>query len=705
MNVPPPVVLEQLDRILRSATFRGVARSRTLLKFLVVETVEGRADRLKDYTLGAEALGRGEAFDPRTDPIARVEASRLRSKLDVYYATEGAADPVIIALPKGGYVPQFREREQPVAVLAAPEAPPSRGRKPWLFLAIGAAATAVLLVPVALLPDAGAPPVALDTSYFPSPSTFDPTSLAIAPDGQSLVVVGSEHGIARLFLRRFSAHAWELLPGTEGASLPFWSPNSDSIGFFARTWIQRIDLATGVIRPVARIGVPGGAAWSRNDTIVFQMAPDGPLWKAPVDGGTARPVTRFADRQTGGHRAPSLLPDGRHFLFYVAEPGARGIYLGSFDDGTTRFVVRSDSQAVYAQGHLLYVEQGTLFARPFDPAQPGEPGPARALSGAGEEIAVDATSGIAAFSASESGVVVYRMGSGGKRQLVTVRGDGTEVARIGAAETRGPYYPSLSHDGTRLAVQRSRNGNTDILVLDLRHRGAERYVTDAATPDIAAVWAPTGDRLAYSARGKSSPFDLFITSLTGERELLFASDHAKQATDWSGDGKMLLFRSIDPETFDMDVWALPLGGETFPVVSAAGDDRDAQLSPGAGRFVVYQSERHDVPNIYVQRFPSGDPQPVSRGGGVHPRWSRNGRAIYYIDLEGWLVAVPFTAASSGSTFELGETTRLFRPGVGHLRDIALPHYVVVNDNEFLVDEVVEEVPPPVVRMLNALGSS
>jgi Tol biopolymer transport system component len=703
MTVPPSLVLEQLERMLGRPAFRAAGRSSTLLRFLVVETLEGRADRLKDYTLGSEALGRGDGFDPRIDPIARVEASRLRSRLELYYATEGSADPVVISLPKGGYVPQFLAREP---VQAGPVVQPDAGQPartwlwPWRLLAFGFAAATVALAVAALRSGPEVRPAARDVSEFTTPATFDPVSLAIAPDGQKLVVTGSQGGIARLLLRRFSGTGWEPLEGTEGATLPFWSPDGESVGFFARSWIQRIDLQTGVVRRIARIAVPAGAAWGRDDMILFPLVPDSALWTVAADGGTARAVTRLAAGQTG-HRAPHFFPDGRQFLFYAAgAPEVRGIYLGSLEDGSARFLFRSDSPAIYSRGHVLYVEQRTLFARPFDPARPDSPGPARALA---EGIAADEPSGIAAFSVSPLGTLVYRQGTGGKRQLVRVRG-GDEIGRVGAAEPRGPFYPSLSRDGTRLAVQRSRAGNTDILVLDLRHPGAETYVTETPEPDIAPVWGPRDDRIAYAGRGTNG-FDLWAVSVvTGQREPLFASAQSKQPTDWSDDDTTLLFRTGAPQA-DWDVWALKVGGEAFPVVRNGGDDRDAQFSPGGTRFIVYQSERHDVPTILVQAFPTGEARAVSTNGGVHPRWSRDGGTIYYIDLDGWLVSVPFTAALSGSAFTVGAGRRLFPSGVGHLQDTALPHYVVVGKNEFLVDRVVEEVPPPVVRVLNWETSS
>jgi Tol biopolymer transport system component len=698
MTVPSPLVLEQLERMLARQPFRSGTRTATLLRFLVTETLEGRADRLKDYTLGAEALGRGDGFDPRVDPIARVEASRLRSRLELYYATEGAADPVVIALPKGGYVPQFQAREQAPALPAAPAVAEARagGRTSrWGLAVFGLTVAAALGATVALRSDREPPAEPVDISYFPTPSTFDPASLSISPDGQTLVVVGSERGITRLMLRRFTSAAWEPLAGTEGASLPFWSPDSTSIGFFARSWIRRVDLATGVVGRIARIAVPSGASWGRDNTILFPVVPDSPLFRVPAGGGTPQPATRLGERQTG-HRAPHFLADGR-FLFYVAgHPDVRGTYLGSLGNGDARLIVGSDSPAKYARGRLLYVEQGTLFARPFDPARPDPPGPARAIA---EGVASDESSGVAAFSVSERGTVVYRAGTGGKRQLVRVHRSGDAVERIGEPESRGPYYPALSPTRTRLAVQRSRSGNTDILVLDLQQAAAPVHVTDALTPEIAPVWL-SPDRLVYSAPGKGT-FDLFVASLAGgPPELLLPTGQAKQVTDWSPARNVLLFRSLDPGTFVSRVWALPVGGDPFLVVRTPGDSRDAQFEPGRSRFIVYRSDRDDAPNIYLQPFPSGVPQPVSRNGGVHPRWSRDGRTIYYIDMEGWLVEVPFTASSSGGTPTLGEPTRLFIASIGHLQDISLPHYVVLSRDEFLLDQVVEEVPPPVTRVLH-----
>src|SRR4051812_26143065 len=175
-TVPASSIEEQLERVLRSQVFRGTGRSSNLLRFLVEQTLNGHAERLKDYTLGSEALGRGDGFDPRTDPIARVEASRLRSRLDLYYATEGTADPVVITLPKGGYVPQFDYRP---AVERDRAIPPRRERVIWGALAlVGVFAVAAAIVAWRSAPRRSA--LAEVRLEITTPPTTDPVSLAVS---------------------------------------------------------------------------------------------------------------------------------------------------------------------------------------------------------------------------------------------------------------------------------------------------------------------------------------------------------------------------------------------------------------------------------------------------------------------------------------------------------------------------------------------
>ena len=191
-EISSSAVAEQLERVLQSKVFRGAGRSSRLFRFLVEETANGRSERLKDYTLGAEVFERGGDFDPRTDPIARVEASRLRSRLELYYATEGAADSVIITIPKGGYVPRFEQRSAAEEPSHAPAVP---NRPAWLSavvvalaaIAIGGAAAFWISTPVT------EPPAEIRLELT-TPATTDAVSLAVAPDGDKLVFVASAGG-------------------------------------------------------------------------------------------------------------------------------------------------------------------------------------------------------------------------------------------------------------------------------------------------------------------------------------------------------------------------------------------------------------------------------------------------------------------------------------------------------------------------------
>lgn len=702
-------VLEQLERMLQSSVFRGAARSSTLLRFLVEQTLAGHADRLKDYTLGAEALGRGDAFDPRTDPIARVEASRLRSRLELYYATEGASDPVVITLRKGGYVPVFDARTADPAPI--PPEPP-RGRT-WPAGAVFAVITMAVITMVAVLllivrPVTDRP--GEETRFFEitTPPTTDPVSLALSPDGRTLVAVVSGGGTPRLWLRpvrpsslAMDGAAFAPLPGTEHASLPFWSPDSRSVGFFADSWLKTIDLDSGLVRSLVKAEVPAGATWNRDGTILYARVPDSPLFRVPaVPGGTPQPVTMLAAGHTG-HRAPRFLPDGRHFLYFVfGSTAVRGVYVGNLDDGAVRrLVADADTPAVYAAGHMFYLRQGALFAHGFDPVRLTMTGHPRGIAA---QAASHRQSGVAALSVSDEGAIFYRTGpSGGQRQLVWKDRSGAELARVGQPESRGPFYASISPDRRRLAVQRTDDGNTDIYFLDLQgHDVREVRFTDEPQADIAPhFWA---GRLVYSSQD-NGVFSLHVRPLTGgPSEVLLKTGQVMQATAVSRDGRFLLYRSLDPD-MDWDIWALPLDGESqeFQVVRTRHEERDAQFSPD-GRWIAYQSDAHGGRfEIYVQPFPGpGEARRISANGGVQARWREDGSELFYITLDGQLVAVPITWSSDGQVLEAGVEEPLFPALVGAVQDVGLPHFIVLDGQRFLLDTVVEEPAAPITVILD-----
>jgi Tol biopolymer transport system component len=697
-SIPSSDVAAQLERVLASATFRTAERSCRLLRFVVEQTLQGQAERLKDYTLGAEALGRGDDFDPRTDPIARVEMGRLRSRLEVYYATEGAADEIRIAIPKGGYVPTFEPRATSTQGNdSASVWPPWRWSAVWPPVAAAAVAAAVTWWVGVHVASSGTHDMRVELM---TPSTTDPASLAISPDGLSVTFVATRGGVSALWLRAFAlgeadAHP---LPGTESASLPFWEPRGHAIGFFAEGKIKAIDLRTRVVRTMCTAWVPAGASWNSDGVILYTVVPEGTLVRMSDRDPCLTETTRLKAGQTG-HRSPTFLPDGRHFLFYAAGNAAvRGVYLGELGTFDTKRIVDADAAAGFLPpAQLLYVQHGRLFAQRFDLPTATVSGDPLAIA----DLGMDPTASLAV--SASSGVIAYRGGPVGQlRQLTWLDRHGNELRRIGASEERGYIYGSISPDGRRLAVQRRVNDNVDIYILDLERGTFDPFTTEPQA-DIAPMWSPLGDRIAYSSQSGDT-FELFEKPLKGgEPQLLLPRTHeAKQITDWSRDGRYILYRTVTTPAADMDIWAVALDGDRTPfaLVKTPFEERDAVFSPDA-KWIAYQSNVSGRPEVYIQLFkPGAERVLISLKGGLQPQWRADGRELFYLTPEGDLMAVPIDYGPDGSP-SAGAETRLFQTRLGAIQGIAMHSYAVTqNGQRFLLDVMVEQQAAPIFLILN-----
>ena len=306
-------------------------------------------------------------------------------------------------------------------------------------------------------------------------------------------------------------------------------------------------------------------------------------------------VTALSAGQTG-HRAPQFLPDGRRFIYYaMGNADVRGVHVGELGGTLARRLLDADTPAVYVREHLLYVHQGTLLAQRFSATQ-------LQLDGDPVQIAEGVTAGtranIAALSASVAGPIAYRTGSpAGKRQFVWFDRQGREVRRLWSPHAFGPSYASISPDERRLAVQRTDRGNTDIWLLNLDRDTPIRF-TNVPEADIAPIWSPGGDRLVFSSR--RGRFNLYEKSGNASAPAaLLETDETKSATDWSRDGRFLLFRSLGVET-NWDIWAMPMSGERkpFPVVRTKFEERDAEFSAD-GKWIAYQSDESSQFEIYA----------------------------------------------------------------------------------------------------------
>jgi eukaryotic-like serine/threonine-protein kinase len=533
-----------------------------------------------------------------------------------------------------------------------------------------------------------------------TPPTTDPLSFALSPDGQNMVFVASFEGRPRLWLRRLDSVSMKPVPGTDYATMPFWSPDSRSVGFFLNGVMRTLDVESGSIQPIIRLAVPAGAAWNRDNAIIFPGAPDYPLLRVSSKGGAMSPIPNLVPRDAG-HRDPQFLPDNNHFLYYVAgDSQSRGIYIGELNGGGARRLLEADASAVYAPpGRLLFIKQGTLFAQLID-SKTWE------LSGApvpvAQEVAYGGVASSAAISASAAGPIAYRTGSsGGKRQLVWIDRTGKEVGKIGEAHDFGPAYLSMSPNGQQLAVQRGVQGNADIWLLDLVRGGALRFTT-APQPEITPVWSPDGRKIVFSG-GYNGQFDLYLKGTDGTAsELLLSDKDSKQATDWSRDGRYILYRNITGAATNIDIWALPLDGDKkpIPLVRTPFEERDAQFSPD-GKWIAYQSNESGRFEIYMQPFPGpGAPLPISTGGGAQVRWRSDGTELFYIAPDGNLMTVSMQTDSSGIP-KPGNAVRLFLTHVGAVEDISPAHYLPSSDGQkFLMDTIVEENAAPITVIVN-----
>jgi Tol biopolymer transport system component len=529
----------------------------------------------------------------------------------------------------------------------------------------------------------------------PGDSSLVTHFVRISPDGRHVSFTASTAaGRSQIWLRSLDSLTSRALPGTEGAGYHFWSPDSRSIGFLAAGQLKRVEIDGGMPRVVCP--APGAGpfrlgAWSRDGTILFRIdeAPghaEG-LFRVAATGGRPTPL----DPVVEGGRAlvmawPSFLPDGKHFLAACAELGQGepvdwrgGICLVSLDNGRARELKPVISYAEYvAPGYLAYVEGASLMAQPFDKDSlrlHGEP--TRIAEGLESWEGI----GFPTFAFSENGTLAYQEASVARSRLVWKDRTGRDLGEVG---TNAVYQTvRLAPDGRRAAVtlRDPQRGMSDIWIVDLTRNVTSR--ADAKPSETYnPVWSPDGRRLAYCRADAAPPF-LHAKPLDGgAEEVLLASNGSMQcATDWSSDGRFLLFTERHPST-GLDVWTLSFGEgrKAEPVLRTTFREYQPRFSPD-GRWLAHVSDESGRPEIYLQRFPGpGERVRISPGGGSSPRWSGDGRELFYESPDGGAMAVP---VELGEEAEIGTPTRLFDLGrVG--ADVDERFDVTVDGQRFLV---------------------
>jgi Tol biopolymer transport system component len=574
------------------------------------------------------------------------------------------------------------ERAQSEPTVAVP-----RARSRWTSTLLAAAAvtlvagTAVVMWVALRNRDTAAPEMRFQVET-PQMPGLDPMHFALSPEGDLVFAApATVNGTSQLYLRTRNATNPQPISGTEGARYPFWSPDGRSIGFFASSKVFRVDLAGGRPQALAPAINPMGGAWGKDGTILLSPTTVSPLLRVPASSGPLVAATQLQSPHQSNHRWPSFLPDGRHFLFYVAADEESGIYLGSLDGGPAKRLTAADSGGVFLPpDRILFVQEGKLVARHFD-ATRGE------LSGDPVTLAapVSVTNNLGWFSTSAAGVVAFRSGTVAPRQMTWFDRTG-KVLSVGA-DVNGP---SVSPDQRYLAFDRTINANRDVWTMDLV-RGGVTPLTRHPRVDGFPVWSHDGSQVAFHSQ-RNGTFDIWIkpSSGSGDEQLLVSTPANEWPLDWSKDGRFLLFQRCDENYSSADLFALPMTGESrTPIVVANGpfEENIGSFSPDA-RWVTYQTDESGRPEIVVKAFqrPSGIIH-VSTDGGVAPRWSADGREIYFVSPDGKMMAA--AVSFSGSTLDIGKPVALFQTHI--VGQTFTFQYAVTRDARFVMaDRQVEQ---------------
>jgi eukaryotic-like serine/threonine-protein kinase len=536
-------------------------------------------------------------------------------------------------------------------------------------LATWTAAAVVALIAIGLT-WARVPEIPLDVVRFAIPlpvgSTLArgpiTTRLAVSPNGRRIAFVTTTAGVDRLWVQSLDSLTPQAL--ADGAESPFWSPDSQWVGFFApgEGQLKKVAVSGGPARVLCAAAIIDVPTWHRNGTILFAQTDVG-IFRVPADGGMPTQVTRLdASHREINHLWPAWLPDGRHFIYTATSLDERGIrapravYVRSIDADNPLLLMHAESRVTFAPpGYLLFAQQGTLLAQAFDVDDRTVMGDPVKVA---DNLAYYSTTGNSGFTVSESGVLAYYGGTSASDLVWLDRsGRKTETGWV-----QQPFSNSfrISPDGQRVVADLTdpRVGTSDIWSFDLARRVASRFTTEV-TDESSPIWSPDGRRLVFSSdRGGAN--DLYVKTTDGrqEAELVFSRSGPQAATDSSSDGEWLVVEDNSRDT-GRDLWVVSLDRKTQarPIARTRFQEWGGRLSPDT-RWMAFVTDESGASEVYVMPFSGvGDKKRISTAGGISPRWRRDGRELFYVSPDsGSVMAV---AVAPTATFTASLPVRLF----------------------------------------------
>jgi Tol biopolymer transport system component len=548
---------------------------------------------------------------------------------------------------------------------------------------------------------------------------------AISPDGTMLAFIARTGGRAQLWVRRLDGQE-SLLPETEDAFMPFWSPDSRWIGFLTPGKVKKIEASGGVPEALADFGTNYVGTWGggANDVILVSRSRflgSGPLLRLSAAGGALVDVPG-----TDGGRWPHFLPDGQRFLYVVgttAPPEDLELWIGSLNPAEKpRAIGRAGQRPTYSSGHVLSVRLGALWAQPFDADRAELSGSAFPLNEPlGSRVFLGGI--LSDFSANARGMLVYPRRESALTELVWRDRTGKV---LGTPGDPGEYYtPRISPDGQRIAFTRRDNQNSDIWTgsTEPATSAFQRFTFDLAI-DEHPVWSPDGATLTFSsdATGQANMYRKAVTG-AGNAERLTTSPLAEQALQWSSDGKFLLFtqvgRRIQSAAAESrapfrdgssEIMVRPAeGGEALSYLGHSGGAVHAQFNPGTPRWIAYDYDDSGRREIYVQAFVPGQQASasrwqVSKEGGTMPRWRADGKELFYLTLEGRMMSV--AVSIDGPAFRSANPVVLFDGTPPQMRTVSYEYDVAPDGQRFLLIEPAQKPEfMPLTLVTNWLASA
>jgi Tol biopolymer transport system component len=453
-------------------------------------------------------------------------------------------------------------------------------------------------------------------------------SIAISPDGGTLVYVADIGETTQLHSRPIDSFESKAIPKTEGARDPFFSPDGRSLGFFTEDKLKTVLIDGGDATTLADARLAWGGSWSPDGTIVFSDSEGYSFMRVSAKGG---PAERIASPFFS--RSPSVLPDGKSALLTVQAPGGGGgggtqLVVISLDTGKQKVLLEGADGARYVEtGHVLFMRGSSLMAAPFDPATHTIGSPQLVLEGVRSE-----QNGAGQYAVSSRGTLAY------------IPGGAVTAGALGWTDPKGSFEPlrlpvriygtfKISHDGRRLAFGML-DPLSDIYIYDFDRQTSERLTTTGN--NWWPAWTLDDKRVAFSSSrsGDSGIFSKSPDGVGAEEELVRGS--SPQPDAWSPDGKYLAFTSV--ETMNISILPFSADRKPQPFLDSQFAEWGASFSPD-GRYIAYTSDKDGKYQIYVQPFPDkGKIWQVSTEGGEEPLWSRDGRQLFYRYGQKWMVS-------------------------------------------------------------------